>query len=328
MDSPPSSAAACTSTSVTGRVYSLDAATGCTLLDVDAQAPVAARDVRRAGPGMPARRSRRVFFGDDSATIYALNATTASCSGSSGSTRILPRGSAARRCVLRQASYVPVSSLEELAAAAPGYECCKFRGSVAALRDARRQGDLADLHDRQEGHALPQSEGRHATLWAGRCRRVVRADARSESATSLYVGTGNSYTDEPAPRTNSILAMSMDTGRILLVATRFNAHDNYIVGCEVAPGVRAKKARRANCPRLTRRAGRRLRHVADPSHATRWTAGADDRSRSPVKVHALDPQTRQGSVECASRRRQLARRHRVGSRRPMPRRCMRRFGRS
>ena len=32
----------------------------------------------------------------------------------------------------KQTLYVPVSSLEELSAPAPGYECCKFRGSVAA----------------------------------------------------------------------------------------------------------------------------------------------------------------------------------------------------
>ena len=51
---------------------------------------------------------------------------------------------------------------------------------------------------------------------------------------ALYVGTGNSYTDETAPRANSILAMSIDTGHILWT-NQVRSHDNYIVGCDLAP---------------------------------------------------------------------------------------------
>jgi polyvinyl alcohol dehydrogenase (cytochrome) len=66
------------------------------------------------------------------------------------------------------------------------------------------------------------------------------------------VGTGNSYTDETAPRANSILAFDLDTGRIAW-ANQIRNQDNYIVGCELAPTGpceegKACPAGPANCP--------------------------------------------------------------------------------
>src|SRR6202012_323410 len=72
-------------------------------------------------------------FGDDSATVYALDAD----SGKPIWRQRLDTHPDARvtgaPVPYGRRIYVPVSSLEELSAAAPNYECCKFRGSVAAL---------------------------------------------------------------------------------------------------------------------------------------------------------------------------------------------------
>lgn len=47
----------------------------------------------------------------------------------------------------------------------------------------------------------------------------------------LYVGVDNSYTDVPASRTDSILALCLDDGHIAW-GYQFTANDNYVVGCE------------------------------------------------------------------------------------------------
>jgi polyvinyl alcohol dehydrogenase (cytochrome) len=58
----------------------------------------------------------------------------------------------------------------------------------------------------------------------------------------LYVGTGNSYTDVPAPRTDSIMALDMNTGAIRWV-NQLRQNDNYVLGCE-GDGTAGK----GNCP--------------------------------------------------------------------------------
>ena len=85
--------------------------------------------------GLPRKRLAAVF-GDDSANVYALDANSGKPLWKK---RLDPHPDAritGAPVLYGERLYVPVSSLEELSAAAPGYECCKFRGSVAAL-DAR-----------------------------------------------------------------------------------------------------------------------------------------------------------------------------------------------
>jgi polyvinyl alcohol dehydrogenase (cytochrome) len=58
----------------------------------------------------------------------------------------------------------------------------------------------------------------------------------------LYVGTGNSYTDVPTDRTDSILALRMSTGAVVW-ANQLRPKDNYIVGCDTPAS-----AGQGNCP--------------------------------------------------------------------------------
>src|SRR5262249_25281690 len=124
-------------TSVTGRIYSLDAATGCTHWTYDAQGPSRTAvffDYARASPGSN-MLVPTVFFCDDTATVYALNASTGKLRWKRRlDTHPSARISGAPVAYGSDFLYVPVSSLEELAAIAPGYQCCTFRGSVAALQ--------------------------------------------------------------------------------------------------------------------------------------------------------------------------------------------------
>jgi polyvinyl alcohol dehydrogenase (cytochrome) len=173
--------------------------------------------------------------------------------------------------------FVPVSSLEELSGTAPGYECCKFRGSVAAL-DAR-DGNVVWQTYTIDTPAKPYRKAKDGTqLYGPAGGSVWTAPTIDLPRKLLYVGVGNSYTDVPAPRTDSVLALAMDTGRIVWVH-QLTPNDNFIVGCE--------NGSQGNCPQnvgpdIDPAGSPILRNLPDGRQLL--LAGA----KSGV-VHALDP---------------------------------------
>jgi polyvinyl alcohol dehydrogenase (cytochrome) len=241
-------------TSVSGRAYSLDAETGCVYWTYDAKGPsrTAMSLASVSSSDSPsAQRQQVVFFGDDTATVYALSAAT----GKLLWAQRLDKHSSARisgaPVFFRDRLYVPVSSLEELAAVTPGYPCCSFRGSVVALR--ARDGKMLWQTFTIDEPATPTRKAKDGTQLFGPAGVAVWSAPTIDSARNrLYVGTGNSYTDGTAPHANSILAFDLDTGRIVW-ANQIRAQDNYIVGCDIPPSGpcevgKACPAGPANCP--------------------------------------------------------------------------------
>ena len=216
-------------TSSVGRVYSLDAKTGCTHWTFDAEAPVRAA-VSVVMIQSDSGKQLATVFGDDSATIFALNADT----GKPIWKKRLDQHPDARitgaPVPYEQRLYVPLSSLEELSAAAPEYECCKFRGGVAALDI--RNGKLLWQTFTIEQQPQPYKKTENGTqLYGPAGGSVWSAPTLDPKRHLLYVGTGNSYTEVPTSRTDSILALDMSTGAVRW-ANQLHAKDNYVVGCE------------------------------------------------------------------------------------------------
>jgi polyvinyl alcohol dehydrogenase (cytochrome) len=216
-------------TSSSGRVYSLDAKTGCTHWTFDAEASVRTAVSVIAIQGESGKRLA-AMFGDDSADVYALDAD----SGKPLWKVKLDQHPDARitgaPVPYGQRLYVPLSSLEELSAAAPGYECCKFRGGVAAL-DART-GKLLWQTFTIEQKPAPYKKAENGTqLYGPAGGSVWSAPTLDPKRRLLYVGTGNSYTEVPTARTDSILALDMSTGAVRW-ANQLHAQDNYVVGCD------------------------------------------------------------------------------------------------
>jgi polyvinyl alcohol dehydrogenase (cytochrome) len=118
-----------------GKVYALNAATGCVNWWFEAPASVRSAVVigrieKESGPSYAA------FFGDTGGVVYGVAAETGKLLwkvkvDSHPAARIT--GSPT---LYRGRLYVPVSSSEEGSAAAPDYQCCRFRGSVVALDGA------------------------------------------------------------------------------------------------------------------------------------------------------------------------------------------------
>ena len=114
--------------SANGKVYSLDAKTGCIIWTFEASAPV-----RTAiSIGIDAR-GWSAYFGDQRANAYALDALSGKLHWK---VRIDEHPAAiitGAPTLVEPVLYVPVTSYEEATGADLHYPCCSFRGSIAAL---------------------------------------------------------------------------------------------------------------------------------------------------------------------------------------------------
>jgi outer membrane protein assembly factor BamB len=266
-------------TSSSGRVYSLDANTGCAHWTFDAAGPV-----RTAVSIARVHGRLRAVFGDDASFVYALDAA----SGKQLWKRQLDTHPAARitgaPVIYAQRLYVPLSSLEELSAPTPSYECCKFRGSVVALDIATGRVLWRTYTIAQAPHPY-RKNATGTQLYGPAGGSVWSAPTLDPSHDLLYVGTGNSYTDLPTRHTDSILALHMSTGAVAW-ANQLREHDNYIVGCDTP-----QSAGSGNCPH---------------------TLGPDvDFGTSPILTQ-LPSGERSGTLARPGRRRQQPGRNRVG----------------
>jgi len=114
--------------SQTGRIYALDARSGCTYWHYEAGGPVrSAITIGQNSGGWSA------YFGDGHAVVYALDAL-------SGKPRWTTRADDHPAAIITGAPtlvgttlFVPVASFEEVTGANPRYACCTFRGSIVAL---------------------------------------------------------------------------------------------------------------------------------------------------------------------------------------------------
>ncbi len=215
----------------TGLVYALDAATGCVYWTFQAEAGV--RTAITIAP--PA-----VFFGDIKANVYAVDASTGALLW-----KVRVDDHATARItgspkVFEGRLYVPVASGEEGAGVNPQYPCCSFRGSVVALEAAtgRQTWKTYTIAD------APKLTGKNSNgveRWAPAGGGVWNSPTIDPMRRALYVGTGDAYT-EPAPKTtDAILAMDLDSGKILW-SVQDTENDAWLVGC-------AGANRPENCPK-------------------------------------------------------------------------------
>jgi polyvinyl alcohol dehydrogenase (cytochrome) len=277
-------------TSYTGRIYSLDAKTGCThwTFDIGASSRTAISVGETAGPG-----SRlAAFFGDDKAVVYALDAQRGTLLwkvklDDNPNARITGAPT-----LYQNRLYVPVAALEEVAAASPAYECCKFRGSVVALDTATGKTIWQSfmILDAPKPYAKSTSGGKRygpagASVWSAPTIDVRRR--------LIYVTTGNSFTDIDAPAVDAVVALDLASGAQRWVR-RLVPMDNFVVGCitgkasDCPAGALCTKPGENNCP------SHPGADVDFGSSAVLQSVGADKdvilAGQKSGQVYALDPE--------------------------------------
>jgi polyvinyl alcohol dehydrogenase (cytochrome) len=224
-------------TGIRGRIYSLDANTGCTYWSFDAGAPV--RTAISMGPlpkGSPAKYA--AYFGDENRYVQALDAETG---------KLLWKVQIEDHSLARVAGapilfhdrlFVPLSSWEEGAGTNPKYECCKFQGSVAAL-DAYSGKLIWKTHTMTDPPKPFKTSSAGTQMYGPAGAAVWSAPTLDLKRKAVYAATGDSYTEVEERGSDAILAFDMETGS-LRWSTQVTAHDSFLVGC-YTPGV-------ANCP--------------------------------------------------------------------------------
>jgi polyvinyl alcohol dehydrogenase (cytochrome) len=217
-------------TSSTGRIYSLDAKTGCTYWTYDAAAgsrtAITIGELARARIVALPRKLKRTlahldvikapsaaFFGDDAGTVYAVDAQKGTLLWKTQvDTHPLARIVGAPT-LYNDRLYVAVSSTEDGAAANPGYSCCTFRGSVVAL-------DIAGGRTVWKSYTVLQEPTPTRKNSAGIQEFGPAGAAISSSPTIdakrnvLYVATGGSATGLEQSLTDAVVAFDLADGKL------------------------------------------------------------------------------------------------------------------
>ena len=221
-----------------GVVYSLDTRSGCLVWAFEADAGVRSTPVvARSADGTPTG----LYFGDSHAQAYALDPLT-------GALRWKVKLEDHPDAIITGAIayfagrlYVPMSSLEEGTGILATYECCTFRGSVTAL-DAATGRRLWKTYTIPDAAKPTTKNARGTQLWGPSGGSVWSSPVLDPDRNRLYVATGDSYSNPAARETDAILALSMDSGRVVWVRQTL-AGDAWNVGCLEASG-----PGRLNCP--------------------------------------------------------------------------------
>ena len=134
--------------------------------------------------------------------------------------------------------YVPVSSSEEGVGSLTDYECCRFRGSVVAL-DAATGRQIWKTHTIPEEPRPVRKNAKGVQLWGPSGAPIWSSPVVDPVRRTLYVTTGNNYSDPTTATSDAFMAMDLETGRILWTH-QVTARDAYVSACRLTD--------KTNCP--------------------------------------------------------------------------------
>ncbi len=113
-----------------------------------------------------------------------------------------------------------------------------MRGSVSAVGRGHRQDRVEVLHHREEGRDHRPSPGRQAQVGPAGLG-VWSAPTVDPRRGLVYVTTGDSFTVPAEPLSDSVIALSLKTGKAVW-HYQATANDSYMTGCQRGGG--------PNCP--------------------------------------------------------------------------------
>jgi polyvinyl alcohol dehydrogenase (cytochrome) len=186
------------------RVYSLDAKSGCIYWVYRTEGFVRSAITVE---------NNIAYFGDGRANVYGVNASTGA---EVWKTKVEAHPEARITGAVKYHDgrlYVPVSSFEEGTGGNPMYECCTFRGSVAAL-DAKSGAVIWKTYTIDE-EAKPTKKNEAGTQLRGPSGGAVWSSPTIDTKNKvLYAATGDNYSEPSSVMSDAIIAMDLETGKI------------------------------------------------------------------------------------------------------------------
>ncbi len=216
-----------------GSVYALDAATGCvhwtTMVQSQVRSGIAIGEVA----GNPA-----IFFGDSAGFVYALDGATGKQLWSMRPDEHPASTMTATPVFYQGRLYVGAASREEALSVSPGYACCTFRGSESAL-------DAATGKTIWKRYMIPDVAKQRGKTKQGSASfgpsgvGVWTAPTLDPERDTMYVTTGDNYSDPATSMSDSVVALRLSSGEILW-SKQLTAKDAWNSSCQL-PG-------KVNCP--------------------------------------------------------------------------------
>ncbi len=222
-----------------GKVYSLDAKTGCAYWRFDATNGV--RTTLVIGKNSASPSGYAAYFGSYDRIYYAVDAATGAKLWETSVEKHLRQVLTGSPVLYKDRLIVPVSAWEEVGSAGANYQCCTARGSIAAL-DIKTGAIIWQTYTLPEAKAYklnsvkrPMFGPAGASIWS-----TPTVDAKRKS---IYITTGDAFVDAPEDGSDSVMALNADTGAFRW-KRQFSKEDVYLAGCP-----KVKKADSPpNCP--------------------------------------------------------------------------------
>jgi polyvinyl alcohol dehydrogenase (cytochrome) len=215
-----------------GYVYSLNGVTGCVYWSFHAKSGV--RTAPTVGPvSGQAATKYAIYFGDMRTNAYALDASTGKLLWTQALSDHYTSRITGAPALYEGRLYVPISATEEVFSAELTYPCCTFRGSVVAL-DANTGRQLWKTYAIPEEPKPIKKNSAGVQLWAPAGAAIWNSPTIDTVRHVLYVGTGDAYTEPAAKTSDAVLAIDLETGKILWT---FQAvpNDAWMIGCVPKP---------------------------------------------------------------------------------------------
>jgi polyvinyl alcohol dehydrogenase (cytochrome) len=212
-----------------GKVYSLEASTGCIHWFFDAERGV--RSATTIASLTLAGAERTVaFFGDGGANVYALDAATGRQLWKTKIDDFVVARVSGSITFHNGRLYVGVASGEEGTGASPTYECCRFRGSIVSL-------DAATGRQLWKTYLVPEPEPTKKNavgtqLWGPSGAPIWSTPAIDVKLNRLYVTTGNNYSDPTSSLSDAFVALDLDSGQMLW-SRQMTEKDAYTAACRL-----------------------------------------------------------------------------------------------
>lgn len=216
-----------------GSVYALDATTGCVHWSTMVQSQVRSGITAGEIAGNPA-----IFFGDSAGFVYALDAATGKQLWRMRPDEHPASTMTATPVFYNGRLYVGAASREEALSVSSGYQCCTFRGSESAL-------DAATGKPIWKRYMIPEVAKQHGKTKQGAASfgpsgvGVWTAPTLDPERDTMYVTTGDNYSDPATSLSDAVVALRMSSGDILW-SKQLTAKDSWNSSCQL-PG-------KVNCP--------------------------------------------------------------------------------
>jgi len=193
-----------------GTVYALDRSTGCILWTFKADAEI--RSAITLGFDEN-EKVNRLYFSDFEARVYAVDLSTRKLLWKIKVDDHHAATITGSLSIYNDRVYVPISSLEIVSAIDIKYECCTFRGAVAAL-DADNGEMIWKTLTIDETPKVAGKNKIGVNIIAPSGAPVWGRPTIDTARQVLYVGTGENYARPTTDRSDAIIAISLDDGSI------------------------------------------------------------------------------------------------------------------